>query len=394
MAEQETHHVFGPSTIDALSQCVRFKYNESDEDAADEGKLMHKAFETGNLAGLDAEQQTCVTTARDYVESLKFEGGSGPSEWQDFAEVKLELKGLTFGTSDRLLVNVKRKLAHVIDFKATRRESAHGWQLRTYGACAVERFPEVEQVVTHVVAPRLGGPEREAYGAAKLLSDVREHITELYARIADPKVPPTPDEDLCCKCANAATCPALCKTVTAVATGLSLPLPDMFAPDAIVSLRDRALAQVLAGAMINWGEQVKKNNAAFVDETGTDIPGFKKMRRSTGLRVPKERVSDAADALKEAFGMSVRDVLSCCGLTVGDVVAHVSMSQGVPEANAKEMVREALADVAIEGSCSFLSKEKRMSDAALLINLAASQPVLGRAVSLPEETKQTDKRGN
>ena len=69
--------------------------------------------------------------------------------------------------------------------------------------------------------------------------------------------------------------------------------------------------------------------------------------------------------------------MSCCGLTVGDVVAHVSMSQGVPEANAKEMVREALADTAVEGSCSFLSKEKRVSDAALLINLAATKSITG-----------------
>ena len=377
MAEQEAHALHGPSSIDSLSLCVRFKYNDSDDDAADEGTLMHKAFETGNLAGLDDEQKACVTTARDYVESLKFEGGSDPSEWQDFAEVKLELKGLTYGTADRLLVNPKRRLAHVIDFKTTRRESAHGWQLRTYGACAVELYPEVERVLTHIAAPRLGGIEREEYEAAKLLGDVRAHIEKLYARIADPAEPPTPDEDLCCKCANAATCPAICKTVATVAAGLRLPLPDVFAPDAIVSLRDRALAQVLAGAMINWGEQVKKNNAAFVDETGTDIPGYKKMRRSTGLRVPKERVNDAADALKQAFGMSVRDVLSCCGLTVGDVVAHVSMSQGVPEANAKEMVREALADTAVEGSCSFLSKEKRVSDAVLLNNLAATKSITG-----------------
>ena len=372
MTEQTAHAVHGPSSLDALSLCVRFKYNDSDNDAADEGTLMHKAFETGNLAGLDDEQKACVSTARDYAESLKYEGGAEPSEWTDLAEVKLELEGLTYGTSDRVLVNEKRKSAHVIDFKATRRESSHGWQLRTYGACAAERYPFLEKVTTHVVAPRLREPERESYNAAKLLSDVRSHIVELYGRIEDPATPPTPDEDLCCKCANAATCPALCKTVTAVATGLSLPLPDMFAPDSIVSLRDRAFAQVLAGAMINWGEQVKKNNSAFVEETGTDIPGFKKMRRSTGLRVPKERVSDAADALKEAFGMSVRDTLSCCGLTVGDVVAHVSMTQGVPEANAKEMVREALADVAVEGQCQFLAKEKRVSDSALLTILAAT----------------------
>lgn len=359
-----------------MSLCVRFKYNDSDEDAASEGTLMHKAFETGDLAGLDAEQKQCVTTALDYAESLKFEDGGVPSDWEDFREVKLELtdsgKGLTFGTADRLLVNLKRGIAHVIDFKATRRDTAHGWQLRTYGACAAERYPGIKSVATHVVAPRLGGVERETYGAAELLADVRAHITGLYARIANPSTPPTPDEDLCCKCGNAASCPALCRTVADVSRGIGLPLPGTFAPDAIVSLRDRAVAQVLAGAMINWGEQVRKNNAAFVEESGTDIPGFKRQKRSTGLRIPKERTADAAAILAEAFGMEPGEVLGCCGMTVGDVVACVSMRMGVPEGNAKDLVREALADVAVEGSCSFLSKEKRVADAALLLkNLAA-----------------------
>lgn len=371
MDKEAAHHLAGPSAIDALSRCVRFKYNDSDEDAADEGTLMHKAFETGDMAGLDAEQRGCVSTARDYAESLKFEEGGVPSNWEDFSEVKLELPGLTYGTCDRLIVNMKRRLAHVIDFKATRRDTAHGWQLRTYGACAADRYRGLERVVTHVVAPRLGGVEREEFGAAKLLSDVRAHITGLYARIADPATPPAPDEDLCCKCASAATCPALGATVAAVSRGIGLPLPDMFAPDAIVSLRDRAVAQVLAGAMINWGEQVRKNNSAFVEETGTDIPGFRRQRRSTGLRVPKERTADAAAILASAFGMEPGEVLGCCGMTVGDVVACVSMRMGVPEGNAKDLVREALADVAVEGSCSFLSKEKRVADAALLLkNLA------------------------
>lgn len=363
---EKPHHWAGPSTIDSLSRCVRFAYSDSFEDAANEGTLMHKAFETGDLSGLDDEQKACVSTARSYVESLKYEGGAVAADWEDFAEIGLELQGLTYGTSDRLLINRKRKLAHVIDFKATRLDSAHSNQLETYGAGAVEKYPWLERVVTHVVAPRLGRPERKEYDAKKLLSDVRKFITDLYARIADPATAPTECEDLCGKCGNAATCPALGKTVVTVARGMGLPLPEVFAPDAIVSLRDRAIAQVLAGAMINWGEQVKKNNSAFVDASGEGIPGFRRAKRSTGLRVPKDGTADAAALLFKAFGMDINAVLGCCSLTVGDVVSAVSLSQGVTEGNAKDMVREALADVAVEGSCAFLSKEKRVTDAVML----------------------------
>jgi hypothetical protein len=116
---------------------------------------------------------------------------------------------------------------------------------------------------------------------------------------------------------------------------------------------------------------VKKLNAAYVEESGDEIPGFKLTRRSTGLRVPKDRTADALGAAKEAFGLPERTLLGCCSMTVGDVVKAAAEAQGVPEAVAKEHVREALADIAVEGSCAFLTKTKRLSDAALLKQVAA-----------------------
>lgn len=365
------HHLFGPSSLDALSGCVRFKYNDSDADAATEGTELHKAFETGDLSGLDDEQRQCVTAIRNFVESLKYSGGSAPEEWEDLPEAKLRLDALTYGTADRVLINRTRKRACVIDAKFTHRETAHDFQLRAYGACVAEMWPEVETVETHVAAPRLNDIASKSYDARLLLRGTRAEIEALYARIEDPATPPEQHEDLCCKCANAVSCPALGATVTVVARGLGLPMPDRFAVDAITTPRDRACAQVLAGALANWSEQVKKLNAAYVEESGDEIPGFKLTRRSTGLRVPKDRTADALSAAKEAFGLPEHTLLGCCSMTVGDVVKAAAEAQGVPEAVAKEHVREALADIAVEGSCAFLTKTKRLSDAALLKQVAA-----------------------
>lgn len=372
MAER-THHRYGPSTLDSLDLCVRFKFKESEDmdDAATEGTLLHEAFETGNLAGLNEEQARCVTTIGSYVGALKFEKGMTPADWTDGSEVDIELEGLTYGRADRILFCQKTKRLHVIDAKFTRVDSSHSAQLKTYGAAYAEMLNRnepgsVETVITHVVAPRLGPCEPEEYDAGMLVKQVRSHIEALYARIEDPFEPPTPHEDTCARCARASRCPALGQVVATVSRGIGLPLPDVFAPNAVVSLKDRAVAQVLAGAMINWGEQVKKNNSGFVDETGTDIPGFKRVQRTTGLRVPKENTARAIETLETVFSLGEDVTLGCCSLTVGDVVYAVAMKEGIPEAEAKDRVREALAEVSVEGSCSFLSKEKRLADGVIL----------------------------
>lgn len=369
MAEKR-HHRYGPSTLDSLSRCVRFKYNDSDEDAADEGTMLHAAFESRDLTGLDEEQRRCVSTILSYVEALKFEHGMTPADWKDLAEFDVELQGLTYGCADRILFCSKLGILHVIDAKFTRVDKSHEQQLCTYGAAFTEHANSavpgaVKRVFTHVVAPRLGPLEPHEYDADTLVKEVREYIEALYERIEDPFTQPTPHEDLCGKCGRAARCPALGKVVTTVTRGLGLPLPEVFAPDALVSLRDRAIAQVLAGVVINWGEQIKKNNAAFVGGGG-EIPGYRMMTRSTGLRVPKEATREAIEAVRKVIGLGEEETLKCCNLVIGDLIALVASDRGLSDAEAKELVRDTLEDIVSEGTCSFLTKEKRIADGALL----------------------------
>lgn len=372
------HHEYGPSTLDSLSLCVRFKYAPQEDGAANEGTLLHSAFETGNLTGLDDEQRRCVQTVRDYAESLKFERGMTPSDWEDFAERSVSLKGLTYGTADRMLFCRKTGRLHVIDAKFTRVDARHDFQLKAYGAALAEEWNErdpgsVVTVVTHVVAPRLGPSDPVEYDAAILVSSVRAELESLYAGIENPFTPPSPHEDLCGRCARASVCPALAVTVRAAVRGAGLPLPDAFRPEAMVSSRDRAIGQLLASVLINWGEQVKRNNAAYV-ASGGEIPGFRRMRRSLGLRIPRENTAAAISALTgEEPDLSVPEILGCCSLTVGEVVARLSSLRGIPEAEAKEIIRERLGELAVEGFSDYLAKERRLTDGEALNGLIVGQ---------------------
>lgn len=370
------HHKYGPSSLDALSKCVRFKYGDSDADAASEGTLMHAACETGDVSGLDEEQRKCVESARMYVESLKFTDGAKLEDWEEMSEESVELEGLTHGTADKLLLNRKAKTLHVIDYKFTRRDSDHVMQLKTYGAAASENLNRdypgtVEKVVCHICAPRLGEiAEPMAFDAKALVAEMRVEIEALYARIEDPWTPPSPHEELCCKCARASGCPAIKSTALAAGRGVGLPLPSDFAVGASATPRDRAIAQILAGAMENWAKLVKKANAEFAAAGGT-VPCFRLIRRSTGLRVPKESTPAAVAALKSAFPrLREDDLMRCCNLTVGDVVAAASESEGLSAGETMEQVREVLTGIAQEGSSEYLQKEKRVDDSALLGSLA------------------------
>ena len=354
------HARFGPSRLDGLSKCVRFRHIEM-LGAAAEGTEMHAAFETGDMAGLNEEQRSVVQQALDYVGSLMAD-----DSFIELKETKLELDELTYGTADRVLISRDGKTGHVMDFKGIRVGSDHEFQVRTYAAAVLEKYPDMELITTHVLAPRLGqGPITAEYGRP-LLAAVRGQIEELYAKIDDPWNPPTAHEDYCGICANSVGCPALAVTISKVIDLTSLPVPSSFEPTALVSERDRLIAQVLAGVFANWATIVKKNNAAYVADNGGEVPGFKLVQRSTGLRIPKENTPVAVSVIKERFGLTTDDLLSAMTLSLSDLCEQLNMDRGGSKAEYKEDLRDALGDLTTESVARYLQKNKRIQDAQLL----------------------------
>jgi hypothetical protein len=378
------HARFGPSSLAALSKCLRFRYSDVDEEAADEGTALHAACETGNMAGLDDEQRNAVQAALDYVEAVK---GGKPDDWHHLKEVRIELEDLTFGTSDVVLVHKTLPEAHVMDEKFTRIEGDHDMQLRAYAAGLVEMsirngvladhegnvkliLPrQITKVTTHVVAPRTRTIDVKEYEASTLLAEVRAEIEELYERIDDPFLPPTPHESLCSKCARAARCPALGAVAVVAARGIGLPMPEEFNPEAMVSVEDRARAHTAANALENWAKAVKSLNNEFA-KLGGEIPGYKLRTRSTGAKLPKEYTALALDMLEE-HGFNRAVMLEHCSLTLGELAKTHALNTGTTEADAKEQIRNILSDWVTEGETSFLAKAKKISDQALLEQLNA-----------------------
>lgn len=369
------HHIYGPSTLDSLAQCVRFKYDSEKSPAAGaEGTMLHAAFETGELTGLSDEQKTDVQTIRMYVESLKHADDTKPEDWEDHREIKLVLEGLTHGRADCVLYHPDSGVVHVVDAKFTRLESPHDMQLRTYGAAFAENLVKngrkVTRIVLHVVAPRIGPPVISEFDPHVLISATREWIEALYSRVEDPFTQPTPQSDLCPKCARAAKCPALCKEVVAIVVGSGFPLPSTFDPTKAESPRDKAILQLMAGAAEQWAKLVKSENTKSVSENGIQLPGFKLVRRSTGARLPKENAAEFARRLADAPGsVDAVELLGCANMSIGDVVSLIALKTGDSERGVKAELLEMMKDIMVEGYAEYLAKEKRISDADLVAQI-------------------------
>lgn len=352
------HARYSPSTIDGLMKCLRFRYKETESDAADEGTLLHEAFATGVLDGLTEEQRSAVTAARDYVASIK---SADPDGWEEYSEVRVELRDLTYGTADKLLIHSGRKEAHVFDAKFGRISADNAYQIRLYGAAVYEANPSIQKLTTHIVAPRIAHLDVVEYTDVPAMhAFTRKDLEALYARIDNPFLPPTPHEDLCDKCARASECPALHPTVRAVAAGLELPLPSCFGPSALVSAKDRALAQIVANALVNWADQIKGNNTEFV-KNGGEIPGFKLVKRGLGMRIAPELNEGAVTVLLDN-GLTASDLYGGMTLRLAEITKILSKRRLISEGEAKELLRSWLRDMISEGETVFLQKSKRVSE--------------------------------
>lgn len=394
----KTHARHSPSKLDALSMCIRFKYKERTDDSADEGAMLHRACETGNVTGLTEQQKLDVMMARSYADMLV---AAVPSEWVVFREPKLTLGELTYGHADFVAYNSTRNRIVVADYKFTRVDTNHRFQVMTYGAAFVHMLCKACQdgttslelsddhgrvlgqvpvpewsaladtnVDMHVIAPRIGSePDVVQMNAMVLMSTAIKDIEQLYARIDDPFLPPTPDESVCGNCARAAGCPALNQVVAHAATGiLGLPVPSVFAPgNSEVSARDRALAQVLRGVFDNWGEQIGKMNTEFV-KSGGEIPGFRLQSRSNGVKVNPWATQTAIVALR-SLGYTDEELLAACTLSVSALAKHKAETSALTEGEAKDQIRQVLGDLATESTSTFLAKVKRTKDSEMVTAL-------------------------
>lgn len=149
----DLHHKYGPSSLPHRAICPGWDNEKKESTFADEGDLMHAAYETGDHSKLNPEQSSCVKLVEDYSARLE------KNAITVLREKQLALSLGRFGTADRVIVRMKegRKHLDIIDAKFGRipvtdaEVNLQGWD---YLDGAWELFPDVSTATVHFLLPR------------------------------------------------------------------------------------------------------------------------------------------------------------------------------------------------------------------------------------------------
>jgi hypothetical protein len=179
---------------------------------------------------------------------------------------------------------------------------------------------------------------------------IESELKAANARIKNPfKQPDTSDPSKCARCMYVSTCPAVCKAVTVFGEANNLlPAPDVFEPGAIVSERQRVIAQDFAKILAAWAEQVMRNNKEYAAQNGgslggiwnisargngieiTDIGGFAQGLHEAGLLEDPQDILQHVKIRKTALLEALGENPETDKKAIAGIVADLEEKHGVP----------------------------------------------------------------
>jgi len=356
------HATYPPSRLAILEECSCY-WSDPDviSEVAEEGTLMHTAYETGDLSDLpEDEQREAVEKCRVYTESIRH---SFPEDVEEYRELKVE-SPLTWGTADRVFISRKQKRAAILDAKFGRipvDPAETNLQGQCYVFCLLSMYPELEEVELHFIQPRLSYRSTASFGQDDC-SEIEARILKVIERAKAEDKEPTPSEKACRYCDRKASCSAVTELAMEITQKFAgLPSPSAFRPGEMVSLEDRAKAQVMASIMEDWATQVKKMNAQVAREEGRPPPGFDLRERHGGYKV--ENPWALLEEVAAAYALDpTRDLLPAIKVSLAELVKAVKLHRG---GDAKEIkgniVWEAGDKISEKPSIFFLQKKRGLS---------------------------------
>lgn len=333
-----SHAKHSPSALAYKEVCPGFESRGEDTVYSQEGTLLHRAVEKGDLTGLNEEQVQVARLCLDYIEGL---GAGG----ETLREHKLSIGGgLTFGTVDYLRQEGDR--ADLVDFKFGRNpvpDAEENAQVQAYALGVFELWPDVQSVRVHILQPRRDEVSTASY--------TRGDVPRLQLRVStiiaccEAEAPALRPTENCLWCSRQGVCPALHKHALTIAKGYGdeLQIPDQFHPSQITSPVVMGHALAVARVMEKWCESVR-HHALQMRLGGQEIPGHE-LRTASGKRRIKDPIAAWA-AVKhqvppEAF-------IACCDVSLPKL--ENAFAEAAPrgvKAKAKQELSEALADLGI-----------------------------------------------
>jgi CRISPR/Cas system-associated exonuclease Cas4 (RecB family) len=324
--------VLSPSKFEDSTGCPCYERVQADTEYSIAGTNLHDAMEKDTpIESLDvtAEEAGYLTFCRNELEKIK---SAYSLVWEELEVRVKETTNNPRGIIDWLGLT-DTGLLIIIDYKfgAMRVPSPkENYQLKAYlkAACVYLEdqpeldLPEITEAMAGIIQPQLELIDIEEFTLEEIEEGIKE-CRDINDRHADPFKQPDPSNpDKCASCANFAACPAVNSAIDKfVDQAALLPMPSQLAPNAIVSERDRIIAQDLAKILETWVEQVKKNNRAYAIEHGGTLGGVYNMTERAG-GVAIDSVKDLTDVLiAKGWISSAEEMLDLVKVSQAGVVA-------------------------------------------------------------------------
>lgn len=336
------HHPHGPSTQKNKAICAGWINDpSSDPTFADEGILCHAAVETRNIDRLNAEQAGWANKCIKYTDRLE----NLPGVYGVQREVRLNVRGVTFGTCDSLVAQLlpdKRKHLHITDYKFgwnmvdDADKNIQGWN---YALGSDEFYPGADLFTVAFLFPKLDTVLRHTFTRADLPRmelAVRTIIAraEAFTQTGDARLlNPTIEGCMHCGRKGSVTCPKIGEFSLAMVKKYD-PLVVVDNPHSSEVTVSHKMAQLVAIGPIleKMAGSIKEHSKAFAaahggihDENGKLV--YELTTREAPRKLNPNKVADVVDILVRE-GLSEREILACSDLSITQALDLIADKAG------------------------------------------------------------------
>lgn len=361
----ETHHRYSPSSLENYEGCPCFTRDDSrDTKAADEGTLLHKAAETGDLSTLEDQEHIDAVNSCLFFKQQVNEIIPGAKEFELFEELTVDIgPGLSRGTLDFLAIAGDD--AVLADWKFGRipvTPVIENIQIQAYVLGAFGLFPKLTRISAFVIQPRIDYRSHHTY-LREDCDGITQRIEQIIARYEDPDKTPSTSEKVCSFCGNKGTCSALHTVAQKVSTGLDLPV--VYEPGKLADPKDVSKALVLASILEDWAKQVRRVAKTLAVEDQVEFPGFGLRTRQGSVEVVD--VYHAIQTLLDKHDAGLPSILQACSLSIPKLSESLAPFIEGTKKDVREILEEELESFTIRrDTVSFLQRHRGITNEKIL----------------------------
>lgn len=353
-----SHAKYSPSKFKYFAACPGYQSEDGSNARADEGTMLHKVMETGEgYDGLTEEQKKLIDACRKY--DAKFSLGAE----KVFLEKKLNIAGVTYGTTDKVVLKEKATFAEMLDWKFGFNPvdpAETNWQAHCYVCGLFEEIPTLTRVRVHFVLPRLNTADRAIFSRRQLPA-MQQKIRRVVA--AADRFRQTNDQSMLCTSEEACQyCSRDCPKIRALGLSYAQKYEELeVVPQVHASLiedpAEAAKYYTVLRVLEKMVESAKKHITSMAKLNG-GLPGWRLAEKASARKIAD--LPGAYGVLKEY--LTPEEIALCSTISVSQCIERIRekaapRKKGAAEAEVVGKLQEFLAETE---PVVFLQKTKEL----------------------------------